>query len=227
VRIDLGALTLNPGDSVIPPATDPSKPDSIPVVPPLDTVPALQMDSVVIENFDDGGEISTYGRTHGSGRWTATAEGGMPMYPTTGTFDAFTTITNGGAGKSLQVAYQPDQTSLKAIVELDMGLKDMVGPAPDSITFWAKGRGRLQMDALLWVPLTVTSAGARGGNFWVILTAEWKQYRFALLDLPVARQSGYLRFSGSQGESFFLDEILYKGPKAPAPKPGGTTGGGG
>lgn len=243
VRVDLGDITLNPGDSIVPPVTDSTKPDTIPavppldtvivvppldtvpVVPPLDTVPVVQIDSVLIENFDDGGEISSYGRKHGNGRWTATAEGGMPMYPITGAFDAFTTVMNGGAGKSLAVAYSPALISQRAIVELDMGSKDMTGPVPDSLVFWAKGRGRLVFEALLWVAPTTGSSGARSAAFTVILTATWKQYRVPVFADSIARRPGYLRFSGSMGQSFFLDEILYKGAK-PGSGQGSGAGGG-
>lgn len=222
VRVDFGTLILNPGDSIIPPIPDTTKPDTIPVVPPLDTVPAVppldtvplvRMDSAFIENFDDGGEISSYGRTHGDGRGTATAEGGMPMYPITGGFDDFTTIMNGGAGKSLAVTYSPYLISQKAIVELDMGSKDMTGPVPDSLVFWAKGRGRLLFEALLWVAPTVGSLGAKTASITVTLNAIWTQYRIPVFADSIARRPGYLRFSGSMGQSFFLNEIRYKGVK--------------
>ena len=210
-RVDLGVLILNPGDSLAPPATDTTRPDTL--VPPLDTVPVVPMDTVLIENFDDGGEYSSYGRTHGDGLWTASAEGGMPMYPATGGFDEFTTITNGGAGKSLAVAYTPVQASQKAIVEINMGSKDMDGPVPDSVVFWAKGRGKLVVDALLWAAPTTVSTGARTGSFTVTLTAAWKEYRFPVIADTLSRRTGYLRFTGSSGESYFLDEIIYKGAK--------------
>lgn len=172
-------------------------------------VPAPIMDSVLIENFDDGGEISSYGSVHGDGRWTATAEGGMPMYPTTGTFDAHTTIANGGPGKSLAVAYQGDQSSLKATVELDMGSKDLAGPAPDSLVFWARGRGVLDFDALLWTMPGNASLPARKAKGSLTLTTAWKRYRIPLTAESANRVPGYIRFAGSQGDSFYLNDIHY------------------
>jgi hypothetical protein len=46
-------------------------------------------DSVRIGNFEDGSGISAYGGLHGSGKWSASAEGGMPMFPVTGMLDSF------------------------------------------------------------------------------------------------------------------------------------------
>lgn len=219
VRVDLGSLTLDPGDSIAPPVIDTAHGDTLILDPrPADSVPnVVQRSEVLIEDFTDGGEVSAYGMVNGGGRWTAAAEGTMPIFPTTGSFDDASNTAGGYKGRSLLVSYgEPSNAYGKAIVQMEMGSDTLVGLRPDTLVFWTKGTGILQADVLVWTALGGGSTGIRSGTFSINLTAQWREIRVPLkpgLATVAAGGPGYIRFSGSGGAGYGIDEIRMVGEK--------------
>jgi len=149
---------------------------------PLDTLDAMIGDSVVIEDFTDGGSASRYFPLTGQGWWYTFADSLSSVYPST-VADA---IVSGNSawmgGPSMHVNLAVDSTApgkvamvgcdLEASMyatDLSRSLHDL--RSVDSITFWAKGSGDINLqffapigtntNHLIYAPFTLSSTWTR------------------------------------------------------------------
>lgn len=209
--------------------TKPQKPDSV----PPDTLRPDTSKSVLLEDFKDGDNRSLLGPLLGDGYWDAYSDahlGGNAVLtqPVNAAPQNFmTAIKDGGeAGRenSLEVAYvagdRGNDWKPYSFVHLDVNLGPGVdGVLPhynlskmDTLSFWAKGSGRLTVEFIqnqLGIPLWVTAGGS------VQLTDQWQLFKIAAADMEVST----LKFPANPAQ--YRTQLTQSGLPAYTQKPAG------
>ncbi|MFC1476454.1 carboxypeptidase-like regulatory domain-containing protein [Fibrobacterota bacterium] len=181
----------------------------------LDTI-TTERNEIVLDNFDDGDNYCNFKDILGGSMWYANTDSFSVIYPIAEHFADSLVTTQAYKGKSLHVTYSLDSSVTAPWVQVisNIGDESYNFSLLDTISFWAKGDGRIKICVACFnKPNTY-----KGVNTFLTISNTWTQYKLVPADFPnTTNISGWdelktmvnrVIFNGVTGSSeFWLDDI--------------------